>query len=162
MFRRNRWNHFVRIRYASWRRHSSKFRNNSNRRPRMPITFLLKASTPPSTASWTRAVTPCFQRHLALSVSGSCRTGVSWVGHKAHPRGVRTMAVEPCGGSPAQGRSPRSGYQHDLYAQVRAFGHAWHRNGGRYEWRVCFRQVQPSSETEKSRKRPTERQNDSG
>ena len=44
----------------------------------------------------------------------------------------------------------------------RAFGHAWHRNGGRYEWRVCFRQVQPSSETEKSRKRPTERQNDSG
>ena len=60
MFRRNRWNHFVRIRYASWRRHSSKFRNNSNRRPRMPITFLLKASTPPSTATWIRAVTPCF------------------------------------------------------------------------------------------------------
>ena len=60
MFRRNRWNHFVRIRYASWRRHSSKFRNNSNRQPRMPTTRSLKAGTLLSTASWTRAVTPCF------------------------------------------------------------------------------------------------------
>ena len=59
-------------------------------------------------------MTPCFQRHLALSVSGSCRTGVSWVGHKAHPRGVRTMAVEPCRGPPAQSRSPRGRHQHDL------------------------------------------------
>ena len=58
--RRNRWNHFVRIRYASWRRHSSKFRNNSNRQPRMPTTRSLKAGTLLSTASWTRAVTPCF------------------------------------------------------------------------------------------------------
>ena len=162
MFRRNRWNHFVRIRYASWRRHSSKFRNNSNRRPRMPITFLLKASTPPSTASWIRAVTPCFQRHLALSVSGSCRTGISWVGHETHPCRVWTMAVEPCRGPPAQGRSPGGRHQHDLYAQVYAFSHARHRHGGRYGRRVRFGQAQPPPETEKRRKRPTAGQNGSG
>ena len=42
------------------------------------------------------------------------------------------MAVKPCGGSPAQGRSSGSRYQYDLYAQVRAFSHARHRHGGRY------------------------------
>ena len=161
MFRRNRWNHFVRIRYASWRRHSSKFRNNSNRQPRMPTIPLPRASTPPSTASWTRAVTLC-SRHLALSVSGSCRTGISRVGHETHPCGVWTMAVKPCGGSPAQGRSSGSRYQYDLYAQVRAFSHAWHRHGGRYGRGIQLRQAQSLSETEKRRNRPTERQNDTG
>ena len=37
----------------------NKFRNNSNRQPRMPTIPLPRASTPPSTASWTRAVTLC-------------------------------------------------------------------------------------------------------
>ena len=45
------------------------------------------------------------------------------------------------GSSSAQGRSPRSGYQHDLYAQVRAFSHARHRHGGGYGRRVRPRQA---------------------
>ena len=72
------------------------------------------------------------------------------------------MAVEPCGGSSAQGRSAGRGHQHDLYAQVCAFRHARHRYGGGYGRRVRFRQAQPSSEAEKRRNRPTEGQNDSG
>ena len=140
MFRRNRWNHFVRIRYASWRRHSSKFRNNSNRQPRMPTIPLPRASTPLSTASWTRAVTPCFP-----TASGSAsihRAGISWLGHEAHPCGVGTMAVEPCRGSPAQGGSSGSGHQHDLYSPLCAFSHARYCYGGGYGRRVHPRQAE--------------------
>ena len=112
---------------------SSMYNAIFNRQPRMPTIRLPRANTPPSTAR--HGLVPgrlAFQQHLALSVSGSCRTGIPWVGHETHPCGVGAMAGEPCRGSSAQGRSPRSGYQHDLYAQVRAFSHARHRHGGRY------------------------------
>lgn len=46
---------------------------------------------------------------ICLPVSRSSRSGMSSTRHQAHPCGVWTMAVEPCRGSSAQGRSAGRG-----------------------------------------------------